>query len=106
MYLMFEIMLKPKEIDLEKNIDKISMLNWYSNGRNLIKVDDVLKYILDLSCLKVKCVVSELFPIEEGIWLPEDYPYREEIIKTAITELKKLPFNLEIDEIRRIVKRE
>jgi len=106
MYQIFEITLKPKEIDLEKNLDKISKLNWYSNGRNLMKVDDGLQYILDLSCLKVKCVMSEIFPIEEGKWLPEGCPSREELIKTAITELKKLPFNLEIDEIRRIVKRE
>jgi len=106
MYQIFEIMLKSKEVDLEKNLDKISILNWYSNGRNLIRVDDGLQYILDLSCLKVKCVISELFPLEEGKWLSEDYPAREETIKTAITELKKLPFNLEIDEIRRIVKRE
>jgi hypothetical protein len=106
MYQIFEITLKPKEIDLERNLDKISKMNWYSNGRNLIKVDNGLQYILDLSSLKVKCIMSELFPIEEGKWLPEDYPFREEIIKTAITALKKLPFNLEIDEIRRVVKRE
>jgi hypothetical protein len=61
---------------------------------------------LDLSHFGVKCLVNELFPIEEGEWLPEDYPGREEIIKTVITELKKLPFNLEIDEIQRTVKHE
>ncbi|MGD0994503.1 MAG: hypothetical protein ABR909_03145 [Candidatus Bathyarchaeia archaeon] len=108
MYQIFEITLKPKEIDLEKNLDKINKLNWHSNGRLLVKDDDGLRYILDLSSLKLKlkCVMTELFPIEEGKWLPEDYPSREEIVNTAITELKKLPFNLEINEICRIIKHE
>ena len=106
MYLIFEITLKPKEIDLEKNLDKIDKLNWHSNGRLLVKDDDGLQYILDLSFLKLKCVMSELFPIEEGEWLPEDYPSREELVNTTITALKRLPFNLEIDEIRRTIKHE
>jgi hypothetical protein len=33
-------------------------------------------------------------------------PAREEMIKAMVTELEKLPFSLEIDEIRRIVKHE
>lgn len=82
MYQIFEVMLKSKEVDLEKNRDKISIPDWYSNGRNLIRVDNGLRCILDLSRLKVKCVISELFPLEEGKWLSE------ETIKTAITELK------------------
>lgn len=106
MYQIFEITLKQKEIDLEKSLDRITTLNWYSNGRILVKDDDGLQYILDLSCLKLKCVISELFPVDEGKWLPEEYPSREEIVNTAIAKLQKLPFNLEIDEIRRIVKHE
>jgi hypothetical protein len=105
-YQIFEIMLKSKELDVEKNLDKVSVLDWYSNGRDPIQVDDGLQYILDLSCLKVKLVISELFRLEGGKWLSEDYPAREETVKTAITELKRLRFSLEIDEIRRIVKRE
>jgi hypothetical protein len=106
LYQIFEIKLKPKEIDLQEKLDKINKLKWYSNGRNLIKSDNGLQYILDLSNLKIKCLMSELLPIEEGKWSPEDYPGREEIIKIAITELEKLPLNLEIDEIQRIVKHE
>ena len=106
MYLIFEITLKPKEIDLEKNLDKIDKLNWHSNGRLLVKDDDGLQYILDLSSLKLKCVMTELFFIEEGEWLPEDYPSREDLVNTAMTKLKKLPFNLEINEIHRIIKHE
>jgi hypothetical protein len=52
----------------------------------------------------VRCFVSELFPIEEGEWTPADYPARDGIIRTVITELDKLFFNVEINEIRRIVK--
>jgi hypothetical protein len=106
MYQIFEITLKPKEIDLGKNLDKIKTLNWYSNGRNLVKDDDGLQYVLDLHSLSVKCVMSELFPVSEGKWLPEDFPSREELVNSAVTELRKLPINLEISEIRRVIKHE
>ena len=105
MYQIFEITLKPQEINLQK-LDKINKLCWYSNGGNLVKTDDGLQYILDLSNLKIKCLIGELFPIEEGKWSPEDHPAREELIMAMMTELRKLPFNLEIDEIQRIVKHE
>jgi hypothetical protein len=65
-YQIFEIMLRSKELDVEKNLDKVSVLDWYSNGRDPIQVDDGLQYILDLSCLKVKRVISELFRLEEA----------------------------------------
>jgi len=106
MYQLFEITLKPKEIDLEKNLDGINKLSWHSNGRILAKDDDGLQYVLDLSSLKLKCVMTELFPIEEGEWLPKDNPSREEIVNTALTELKKLPLDLEINEIWRTIKHE
>ena len=105
MYEIFEIKLKPKEIDLRKP-ERIDRLNWYSNGGNLVKNDNGLQYILDLSNLRIKCLIGELFPLQEGEWSPEDYPGREEIIKTVVAELKKLPFDLEIDEIQRVVKHE
>jgi hypothetical protein len=47
-----------------------------------------------------------MFHIEEGEWSSEGYPGREEIIKVVITELEKLPFSLEINEIYRTVKYE
>ena len=103
MYEIFEIKLRPKEIDLRK-LDKVNKLNWYSNGGNLVKNDDGLQYILDLSNLKIKCLIGELFPLQEGEWSPEDYPGREETIKAVVKELKKLPFNLEVDQIQRVVK--
>jgi len=106
MYQIFEIKLKPKEIDGRQKFDKINKLNWYSNGGNFVKTDDGLQYIFDLSNLRIQCLIGELFPIEEGKWSPEDYPAREEMIKAMMTELEKLPFNLEIDEIQRIVKHE
>ena len=106
MYQIFEITLKPKEIDLKNNLDKIKNLNWHFNGAILARDDDGLQYILDLTSFKLKCVMPELFPIEEGEWVPEDNPSREEIVKTAIAELNKLPFSLEITEIRRTVKHE
>jgi len=104
MYQIFEIKLKPKEIDLLQKLDKINKLNWYSNGGNLVKTDDGLQYILDLSSLTLKCVMGELFPIREGQWLPQEYPSREELVNIAISQLQKLPFNIEIVEIRRVVK--
>lgn len=106
MYQIFEITLKPKEIDLKNNLDKIKNLNWHFNGAILARDDDGLQYILDLSSLTLKCVMGELFPISEGKWLPEDFPSREELVNSAIMELRKLPFNLEIHEIRRIIKHE
>ena len=106
MYQIFEVKLKPKEIDLRENFDKVNKLNWYFNGINLIKNDDGLQYVLDLSHFNVKCLIGELFHIEEGEWSSEDYPGREEIIKVVVTELEKLPFSLEINEIQRTVKHE
>jgi len=105
MYQVFEIKLKQKEIDLRK-LDKTNKRNWYYNGWNIVRSDGGLQYVLDLSNFTIKCLISELFPIREGKWSPEDYPAREEMIKAMMTELEKLPFDLEIEEIRRIVKRE
>jgi hypothetical protein len=106
MYLIFEIMLKPKRIDLEKNLDSTRRLGWYSNGQFLVRDDDGLKYVLDLSSLKLRCVMIELFPLEEGEWSSRDNPSREEIVNRAIAELKKLPFNLEVEGISTTVRHE
>jgi len=102
-YEIFEIKLKPKENDFRKKLDQATKLGWHINGRNLVKTDGGLQYIMDLSHFNVRCLVSELFPIEEGEWSPEDYPARDEIIRMVITELQTF-FNVEINEIRRIVK--
>jgi hypothetical protein len=48
-YQIFEIKLKQKEINLRENLEKVNKLNWYFDGRNLIKTDNVLHCILDLS---------------------------------------------------------
>jgi hypothetical protein len=48
--------------------------------------------------------MGELFPISEGQWLPQEYPSREELVNVAISQLQKLPFDIEIVEIRRVVK--
>jgi hypothetical protein len=102
-YEIFEIKLKIKENDFRKKLDQATKLGWHINGRNLVKTDGGLQYIMDLSHFNVRCLVSELFPIEEGEWSPEDYPARDEIIRMVITELETF-FNVEINEIRRIVK--
>lgn len=54
----------------------------------------------------MKCLVSGLFLIEESWWSPRDHPAREEIVNAAIKELEKLPFNLEVVEVRRFVRNE
>ena len=103
MYEIFEIKLKIKENDFRKKLDQATKLGWHINGRNLVKTDGGLQYILDLSHFNVRCLVSELFPIEEGEWSSEDYPARDGIIRMVITELETF-FNVEINEIRRDVK--
>jgi hypothetical protein len=103
MYEIFEIKLKPKENDFQKKLDQATKRGWHINGRNLVKTDGGLQYVLDLSQFNVRCLVSELFPIKEGEWSPGDYPTRDEIIRTVMTELETF-FNVEINEIRRIVK--
>jgi len=103
-YEIFEIKLKPKENDLRKKLDQATKLGWHTNGGNLVKTEGGLQYVFDLSHFNIRCFVSELFPIEEGEWSPADYPARDGIIRTVITELDKLFFNVEINEVRRIVK--
>jgi len=104
MYQLFEIALKTKEIRLEESLNEIRRLNWYPNGLVLAKDDDGLQYVLDLTSFTLQCNISDLFPLSEGGWLPEDFLSREELVNSAITELRKLPFDLEILEIRRIIK--
>lgn len=106
MYQIFEIKLKPKEIDLQQKLDEVNKLSWHLNCGKLVKDDDGLEYVLDFSNFRMKCLVSGLFPIEEGWWSPRDYPAREEIVNAAIKELEKLPFNLEVVEVRRFIKNE
>jgi len=106
MYQIFEIKLKPKEIDLRRKLDEVNRLNWHLNCGRLVKSDDGLEYVLDFSNFRLKCLVSNLFPVEEGEWSPSDYPSREEIVNAAIKELEKLPFNLEVVEVKRLVKNE
>ncbi len=106
MYVIFEITLKPKGINLRNNIDKIKSLGWYLDGSFLVKDEDGLQYILDLSNLKFRCVMGELFPINEGKWSPEEFPSREELVNSAIAQLSKLSLDLEINEVRRIVTHE
>ena len=106
MYQLFEVKLKPKEIDLQKSQSKLRNLSWYADAQLLVKDDGGLQYILDLSNFTLKCFMGELFPVNEGEWLPEDFPSREEIVNSAINALRKLPFSLEVSEIHRIVKHE
>jgi len=106
MYQIFIIKLKQKEVGLQEKLSEVNKLNWYFDGRNLIKFDNGLQYIFDLSHFNVKCFVGELFPIKEGEWLPKDYPTREEIVKNVMSELERLPFDLEIEEIERTIKHE
>jgi hypothetical protein len=104
MYQIFEVKFKPAKIDLRDKLDEVNKLNWHLNGEKLIKYDDGLQYVLDLSNFSLKCLVGELFVIEEGEWSPMDHPAREEVISMAIRELGKLPFNFEVVEVERVVK--
>lgn len=106
MYQIFEIKLKPKEIDLQQKLGEVNRLNRHLNCGKLVKDDDVLEYVLDFSNFRLKRLVSNLFPIEEGEWFPSDYPSREEIVNAAVKELEMLPFNLEVVEVKRFVKNE
>lgn len=81
-------------------------LNWYADGQQLVKDDDGLQYILNLSDFTFKCFTGELFPMDEGNWRPEDFPSREELVNSAINDLRKLPFNLEISDVKRTIKHE
>jgi hypothetical protein len=103
MYEIFEIKLKPKKNDFQKGLDQATKRGWHINGRNLVKTDGGLQYVLDLSQFNVRCFVNELFPIKMGEWRPADYPARDETIRTVIAELEAF-FNVELDGIRRIVK--
>lgn len=104
MYQIFEVKLKPAKIDLRGRLEEVNKLNWHLEGGKLIKYDDGLRYVLDLSNFSFRCLVGELFVIEEGEWSPADYPAREEVVSTAIKELEKLPFNFEVVEVERVVK--
>ncbi|MEM3623005.1 MAG: hypothetical protein QXR76_04460 [Candidatus Bathyarchaeia archaeon] len=106
MYQIFEIKLRPKEIDLQQKLGEVNRLNWHLNCGKLVKDDDGLEYVLDFSNFRLICLVSNLFLVEEGKWSPKDYPAREEIVNAAMKELEKLPFNLEIVEVKRFVKNE
>jgi hypothetical protein len=106
MYQLFEIILRRKEINLEKNLTNIKRLGWYSDGYALVREDDSLQYSLDLSAFTLKCTMSELFPLSEGEWSSADFPSREELVNSAVAQLNELPFELEITEIRRTVKHE
>jgi hypothetical protein len=104
MYQIFEVKLKPAKIDLRDKLDEVNKLNWHLNGEKLIKYDDGLQYVLDFSNFSLRCLVGELFVIEEGEWSPLDYTTREEVVNMAIKELGKLPFNFEVVEVERVVK--
>ncbi|MEM3578361.1 MAG: hypothetical protein QXX51_07970 [Candidatus Bathyarchaeia archaeon] len=106
MYQIFEIKLKPKEIDLRQKFDDVNRLNWYLNCGKLVRDDDELEHVLDFSNSRMKCLVSSLFPIEKDEWSPSDYPSRKEMVNTAIKELERLPFHLEVVKVKRFVKNE
>jgi len=52
----------------------------------------------------LRCLVGELFVIEDGKWSPMDHPAREEVVSTAIKESGKLPFNFEVERFVKIEK--
>jgi len=107
MYQLFEIIAKPKEIDLasQTNLKKLSSLGWFYDGSVLVKENGGLEYAFDLSSFTLKCVMGELLVLEEGEWQPEYFASREELVNEAISQLRKLPFDFEIKEIKRVIKR-
>jgi len=91
---MFEIRFKLKKpIDVKKAIIDIVKLKWsvYSD-KELMKYDDMqdfARYILNLgNHPNLKCFITELFPEDEEEWNEDEYPNREEIVKSALEELK------------------
>jgi hypothetical protein len=103
----FEIKLKNKKIDIKKHLDEFIELNWSVDNSGFSKVDEEhdVVYVLDIkNSFSLKCLIGDLFPLDEEEWAGEDYEGREQLVKSAMAEIEKLPFNFEIDSIVRRVR--
>ena len=105
MYQIFEITLRPKEINHQAD-SKLKALGWYNDKQTLLKEVDGLRFSLDLNKFILKCIAGDLFPIDEGQWTSMSFPLREELVTAAVSELHKLPYGFEIVDIQRVIKRE
>jgi len=104
---LFEINLKVKRIDVEKHLDEFFKLGWSRDNNGFRKLDDKhdVVYILDIkTSFSLRCLIGDLFPLDEEEWKGEDYEGREQFVKSAIAEIEKLPFEFEIDSIVRRVR--
>jgi len=105
---LFEIKLKVKRIDAEKHLNEFFKLGWSRDNGSFRKMDEKhdVVYVLDIkTSFSLRCLISDLFPLDEEEWEGEDYEGREQFVKSAIAEIEKLPFEFEIDSIVRRVRR-
>ena len=104
---LFDIKLKVKRIDVEKHLDEFFKLGWSRDNNGFRKVDEKhdVVYILDIkTSFSLRCLIGDLFPLDEEEWSGEDYEGREQFVKSAIAEIEKLPFKFEINSIVRRVR--
>jgi len=101
---LFEIKLKARQVDIEKHLSELSKLGWSRDGdtfRNMVEGQDVV-YLLDIkTSFSLKCMIGDLFLLDDEEWDEKEYPYREEIVRSALEMLKKMPFDLEVESIER-----
>jgi hypothetical protein len=101
---LFEIKLKPMQIDAEKYLHELFELGWYMEGGSFRNMDEEyhVVFVLDLKIsFSLKCLIVDLLPLDEGEWNEKEYPYREEVVRFALKILKKMPFELEVKSIER-----
>ena len=104
---LFEIKLKVKRIDAEKHLNEFFKLGWSRDSSGFRKMDEKhdVVYILDIkTSFSLRCLIGDLFPLDEEEWAGEDYEGREQLVESAIAEIEKLPFKFEIDSIVRRVR--
>ena len=86
---------------------KILELGWSVNGNEFMKMDEEydVMYLLNLNEKTLRCLIMDIFVLEEEEWKKEDYPDREKIISNALEEIKKLSPDVEVETVERKIKR-
>ena len=103
MYQIFEIKIKFQNEDSGSGILD---LGWSVNGNEFMKMnDEYVMLLLNLNKKTLRCLITDIFVLEEEEWKKEDYPNREKIIENALEEIKNLFLNAEIESVERKIKR-
>ena len=86
---------------------KILDLGWSVNGDEFMKMDEEydVMYLLNLNEKTLRCLIIDIFVLEEEEWKKEDYPDREKIIRNALEEIKKLSLYAKVESVERKIKR-